>query len=150
MYLDIHGGLKENPARTWGDQTWCISSRCLAAMLRCCMLLGFHYTRSAREFTGLFKTRTPISTLTVRWYILCAYSLSPALFWCELLGEHVLTPACSGFCVQYKLFTAFHYYLSVLYISEPRVSVKQSSHSNFILITNRTHSALYLKGTGGS
>lgn len=37
----------------------------------------------------------------------------------------------------------------VLYISKPCVSVKQSSHSYFIFITNHTHAALYLKGTVG-
>lgn len=58
-------------------------------------------------------------------------------------------PSCSGFCVQYWISTAFHYDLNVLYISKPSVSVKQSSHSNFILITKHTHSALYLKGTVG-
>lgn len=77
------------------------------------------------------------------------YTFTPALSWCVFLCKHILIWACLRFCVQYGLFTAFHYYLNVLYISKPCVSVKQSSHSNFILITNHTHSALYLKGTVG-
>lgn len=65
------------------------------------------------------------------------------------MHKHVLIGACSRFSLQYRLFTTFHYHPSVLYISKPWVSVKQSSHSNFLLITNHTHSALYLKGTVG-
>lgn len=91
---------------------------------------------------SLFKT-----TLTVQRRFLS--SLSSVLSWCVFLCKHILIRTCSRFRVQYRLFKAFHYYLSVLYISKPCVSVKQSSHSNFILITNHTHSALYLKGTVG-
>lgn len=77
------------------------------------------------------------------------YSLSPALTWCAFFCKHIPIWGCSRLWIRYRLLTAFHYYLSARYISKACVSVKQYSHSNFILITNHTHSALYLKGTGG-
>lgn len=101
-----------------------------------------------RTFTSSVPWTETKKALTVRWCTPLLYS-STVLSWCVLLHKHTPIWACSRFCVQYGLFTAFHYYLDVLYISKPCVSVKQSPHSNFILITNHTHSALYLKGTAG-
>lgn len=121
---------------------------------QCCMKTGVTLIKSERaiiEFTNSFhspKTQNTNSQNNIDCTVTCTFPLqSPALSWCAFLWMQRPIWFYSRVCVQYRLFTAFHYHLSVLYISKPCVSVKQSSNS--ILITNHTHSALYLKGTGG-
>lgn len=85
-----------------------------------------------------FQALIPKTTVTVRWCAPFLLIFSPP--------QYVLVQA-SVYSIS--LFAAFHYYPSGRYIPKHRVSVKQSPHSNFILITNHTHAALYLKRTGG-
>lgn len=134
MYLDTQGGLRGNETCR-REVIWCGALQANGGRHCCVPQSNLNQTQiSKATLTKQVKSDKHVSSLA--WVQLCA-------------DVYSTIRACSRFCVQFRLFTAFHYYPSVLYISKPCVSVKQSSHSNFILITNHTRSALYLKGAGG-